>query len=177
LTLKSFLKSFKTNESTISMVLGALVIVIVGILTVNYFKDRRGQTLPEALTTTGVKKEHIVTKGESLWSIAEDYYGSGYNWVDLAKANSLSNFNLEVGQEISIPDIAAREPTATKKVVTAENLTSISGNSYTVVRGDNLWKIAVRAYGDGYKWVELAKINNLKNPDLIHSGNVLIIPR
>ena len=177
MTLKSFLKSFKTNESTISMVLGALVIVIVGILVVNYFKDRRGQTLPEALTTTGIKKEHIVTKGESLWSIAEDYYGSGYNWVDLAKANSLSNFNLEVGQEISIPDIAAREPTATKKIVTAENLTSIPGNSYTVVRGDNLWKIAVRAYGDGYKWVELAKINNLKNPDLIHSGNVLIIPR
>lgn len=53
----------------------------------------------------------------------------------------------------------------------------ISGDSYTVVKGDNLWNIAVRAYGDGYKWVEIAKLNNLANPDIIHPGNVFKLPR
>lgn len=162
------------------MALGALVIIIVGILVVNYFKDRSGKTLTGTSTENGGQvKEHLVTKGESLWTISEDYYGSGYNWLDVAKANNLKNYSLEVGQKLSIPDVAAKQPTSTKltakATVTSEE--SIGTSSYTVVHGDNLWKIAVRAYGDGYKWTQIAKANNLKNPNLIHSGNVLTLPR
>lgn len=53
----------------------------------------------------------------------------------------------------------------------------IDGTSYTVQKGDYLWDIAVRAYGDGYRWVDIARANNLSNPDIIHSGNVFAIPR
>ena len=49
--------------------------------------------------------------------------------------------------------------------------------TYTVKSGDYLWSIAVRAYGDGYQWVKIVKANNLVNPDLIFSGNVLRLPR
>jgi nucleoid-associated protein YgaU len=179
--LKKFLKNLKLNEESISMVLGALVIVIVGILIVNYLKDRRSQTLPEALTTTSqsqIGKTHTVVKGETLWSISEDVYGSGYNWTDMYKANNLKSANIEVGQELTLPNVAARKPTATKQVSTiSQNVQSITGDSYTVVRGDSLWKIAVRAYGDGYKWVEIAKANNLKSPNIIHAGNVFVLPR
>lgn len=163
------------------MVLGALVIVIVGVLIVNYFKDKKSQTLPEALTTSNqsqIGKVHTVTKGETLWSIAEDVYGSGYNWTDIYNANNLKSESIEVGQEITLPNVAARQPTATKQVSTiAPVAQTITGDSYTVVRGDYLWKIAVDAYGDGYKWVEIAKANNLKNPNVIHAGNVLVLPR
>jgi len=48
---------------------------------------------------------------------------------------------------------------------------------YTVVAGDSLWNIAVREYGDGYAWTKIATANNLINPDLIHAGNVLRLPR
>jgi nucleoid-associated protein YgaU len=54
---------------------------------------------------------------------------------------------------------------------------TITGNQYTVVKGDSLWNIAVRAYQDGYQWVKIADENNLGNPDKIHPGNVLNIPR
>ena len=179
--LKKFLKNLKLNEESISMVLGALVIVIVGILIVNYLKDKRSQTLPEALTTTNqsqIGKVHTVVKGETLWSIAEDVYGSGYNWTDVYKANGLKSETIEVGQELNMPNVAAKQPTATKQVSTiAPAVQTITGDSYTVVHGDNLWKIAVRAYGDGYKWVEIAKVNKLVNPSLIHSGNVFVLPR
>ena len=179
--LKKFLKNLKLNEESISMVLGALVIVIVGILVVNYFKDQRSQTLPEALTTTNgslVGKNHTVVKGETLWSISEDVYGSGYNWTDVKSANKLTSEKIEVGQELVMPDVAGREPTATKQILTIESGSqTISGDSYTVIKGDNLWTISVRAYGDGYKWVEVAKANNLSNPNLIYAGNVLTLPR
>jgi nucleoid-associated protein YgaU len=53
----------------------------------------------------------------------------------------------------------------------------IIGSSYTVVKNDSLWKISVRAYGDGFKWTEIAQNNNIANPGLIHPGNTLTLPR
>lgn len=197
------------------MVLGALVIVIVGILVVNYFKDKKGETLPTAVSTTNPiskaepGKSHTVVKGETLWSIAEDAYGSGYNWTDIYSENKLTNQNVNVGQVITIPTVTAKQPTSTKKVTTALTTpaatalvtptaaatvkaspaasntpaatlapaTGTNANSYTVAKGDSLWKIAQTQYGNGYKWVEIARANKLKNPNVIHAGNVLTLPR
>ncbi len=175
--LKSFLKSVKFNEENISMVLGALVIVIVGILVVNYFKDKKAETLPSLTSQSASTKEHVVVKGETLWSIAEDSFGSGYNWVDVKSENKLTTDKIEVGQKLTIPEVAAKKPTVTKEVVTVETQKAISGDTYTIEKGDSLWKIAVRAYGDGYKWVEIARENNLKNPNVIYTGTVLTLSR
>ena len=112
--LKKFLKQIKLNEESISMVLGAIVIVIVGILIVNYFKDRGSGTIPASSTQTATK-EHTVVKGETLWSIAEDSYGSGYNWVDIKSANDLKTETIEVGQKLNIPDVSPKQPTSTKQ--------------------------------------------------------------
>jgi len=173
LNLKSFLKSLKLNESTISAVLGAIVIVVVGILVVNYFKGREG-IVPSgskgSTTENALPQTHTVVKGESLWKIAEKYYGSGYNWVDIAGENNLANAGLiEEGQSLVIPKVEAKPA--------AEITNAISGATYQVVKGDNLWAIAVRAYGDGYKWVEIAKENKLTNPNIIHPGNILTLSR
>lgn len=62
-------------------------------------------------------------------------------------------------------------PKQTQRIVNA-----ITGNTYTVKAGDSLWDIAIRAYGNGDRWVDIAKANNLTNPSVIHSGNVLTIP-
>jgi len=161
------------------MVLGALVVVIVGVLVANYFKGVEQGKIPTNGPSTEVKvptggTTHQVEPGESLWTIAEFYYDSGYNWVDVANENGLAApFTLEKGQTLEIPKV---EP----KLATVELIEvpqPISGATYTVEKGDSLWNIAVRAYGDGYRWVEIAEINNLKNPNLVHVGNVLSLPR
>ena len=50
--------------------------------------------------------------------------------------------------------------------------------TYTVVSGDSLSKIARKEYGDGNRWRVIFEANRdkIKNPDLIHPGQVLIIP-
>ena len=50
--------------------------------------------------------------------------------------------------------------------------------TYTVVAGDNLSKIAKKFYGNAGKWKEIYEANRdtIKNPDLIHPGQVLKIP-
>lgn len=50
-------------------------------------------------------------------------------------------------------------------------------NEIKVVDNDSLWKIAEREYGDGFKWVEIAKLNNLKNPNVIEKGQILKLPQ
>lgn len=171
------------------MVLGAIVIVVLGVIVINYFRSNQGTTTP-AITSQQEEQPTVkrgegpvtytVTAGEDLWSIAEKQYGSGYNWVDIADANNLSNPNvIEVGQELTIPDVEPKTQTVTETLGPTETQqgNAIAGATYTVVKGDNLWNIAVRAYGDGYKWVDIANANSLVNPGIIHSGNVLTIPR
>lgn len=175
------------------MFLGAIVIVVVGLLVVNYFRGLdEGTTLPSGeqaemqegptITKDG-QTYHVVQANDSLWKIAERYYDSGYNWVDIAQANGLGNPGvIEKGQELVIPEVEPKKPTIAMTGSTvlgnsSENMQPISGSTYEVVKGDNLWEIAVRAYGDGYRWVDIARENKLVNPGLIHPGNVFTLPR
>ena len=50
--------------------------------------------------------------------------------------------------------------------------------TYTVVAGDSLSKISKKHYGDANQWKKIFEANRdvLKNPDLIHPGQVLKIP-
>jgi nucleoid-associated protein YgaU len=148
-------------------------------------KEPTTPRMPQTVTPAPVEvkagsKSYTVQVGDSLWSISEKVYGSGYNWVDIARANDLSNpDDIHVGNKLATPDV--RLPDAT--VMTGdENLSrsqqeSIKAETYTVAPGDSLWGIALRSYGDGYQWVKIAKANNLSDPDHIHIGNVLKIPR
>ena len=50
--------------------------------------------------------------------------------------------------------------------------------TYTVVAGDSLSKIAKKLLGNANRWREIHALNadTVKNPDLIHPGQVLKIP-
>lgn len=180
INLKKFLKAFKLNESSISMVMGAIVVIIVGSLVIKFLKSDRG-TIPTELLNQENSieqsvKTHTVAKGENLWVIAENYYGDGFRWVDIATENKLENASvIEEGQELTISNVETTKLVATSDETKGSD--SITSATYEVTKGDSLWTIAIRAYGDGYKWVEMARENNLVNPNLIHEGNILVLPR
>jgi nucleoid-associated protein YgaU len=55
---------------------------------------------------TLIGEEHVVSKGESLWQIAQIIYGDGFQWTKLYDANSdiISDPNqIEVGLQLRIP--------------------------------------------------------------------------
>jgi nucleoid-associated protein YgaU len=47
---------------------------------------------------------------------------------------------------------------------------------YTIANGDNLSKIAARFYGHANKYPEIAKANDIDNPDLIRVGQEIKLP-
>lgn len=52
------------------------------------------------------------------------------------------------------------------------------GKTYTVQKGDTLWKIAKQFYGNGALNTKIVSANSdkIKNPNLIYAGQVLAIP-
>ena len=101
---------------------------------------------------------YIVNTGENLWSIAEKMLGSGSLYNEIKQLNNLSNDVIYLGQNLKIP----------------KTNTQISHNTHTVKKGETLWGIAERYYGDGNRYKEIQKINGLDD-DKIYPGQVLKI--
>jgi len=186
---KLFLKKASINESTVSALLGALVVAAVTLLITNYLRyvtakpqitDSAAQTVNENLVSLEQKKEdfpraYVVKEGESLWSIAESEYGNGEAWTAIAEENNLLWPNvLSVSMELTLPKV---NKTSQGEVLSAEFIEAFKEDSYVVQEGDSLWKISMKAYGTGEKWTEIAAANTLSYPDYLLVGSSLVIPR
>lgn len=49
-------------------------------------------------------------------------------------------------------------------------------STYKIKKGDTLWSIAKRVYGDGRRYKELAEMNGISNPNKIYAGATLSLP-
>lgn len=52
-----------------------------------------------------------------------------------------------------------------------------NATQYTVKKGDSLWAIARKTYGDGGKYTEILKVNSIKNPNLIYPDQKITLPK
>lgn len=189
-TDKSFLSQVQSDlenrNALLNVILGILIVIIVAVLIFNYFnraKDLGPSSNTDATTTTqgDVTKENLpgnytVKAGDTLFTIAEKYYDSGWEYTRIADANNLTNENnISEGQVLMIPkpdgqtteaspspatdsamisSPAPTEASATPSIApqtTTTNTAPAFGNkidtdTYTVQAGDWLSTIAARAY-------------------------------
>lgn len=118
---------------------------------------------------------YTVKNKDTLWDIAEAYYGDGSLWERIFAANQTAiasdpNTILEPGLEITVP---LEEQTA------AISQGSDAGERYTLQEDDTLWDIAEAHYGDGSLWEQIFAANReaLSNdPENIIPGQQLVIP-
>jgi len=103
----------QTNQSRVSLVLGVLIVLVVGILVYNYFNKSKPDLGPAQQTEESgdVSPENLpgkytVKEGDTLFVIADKYYKDGYKYTEIAKANNLTNPDaLEKGQVLEIPKL------------------------------------------------------------------------
>lgn len=197
----------KLRENYLSVALGILVFLVAMTLIFRSGDGRdeitdeaaTDETLQEEMT-------YIVQPGDSVSSIARDELGSMDYADEIIQLNNLTSPDqIEVGQELMLPSVqddTMMEDTAedamtedeadeammekeqtddsgetTMEAEKTEQTISITGSSYTVRKGDHLWDIAERAYGDGNMYTTIIEANNLMNPDRLTEGMVLRIPR
>lgn len=216
--IKDILKFLKLNEGSFSTAIGGIVVFGIALMIFNYFKSTNLKTWQDLLSSNeepAVSEEvkpsldsdtiavYKVVKGDDLWHISEKYYKSGYNYVDIMKANNLTSGVIEPDMEIKIPNVDAKKMTVAEEVVVTPEIkeevvnnsegvidpaspTEIKqvtneiavGGEYVVAKGDCYWDIAVKAYGDGYAWTKIYEANKDKfsNPNIIYSGVSISIP-
>lgn len=194
--IKQLLDNSGSYRNLIYGAVTVLILAVIVFLGIRTLSQNQGDINEGAVTVEEENTSaYTVVEGDTLWSISEKVYGTGFNWQMIADANNIADpNNLEAGTKLNIPAVTPtasqdEEQTAqqvsptqaptqapTKETERSEKPTS-TATEYTVVAGDNLWKIAEAQYNDGYKWVEIARANKLVNPDIIHVGNRLVIPR
>ena len=169
---------FNSTEEVISMILGLGVVVVILALIINFFVRRKGEiSIPgisdqkELVITKGKEESQNQTEyfyevkaGDSLWKIAQTVYGDGFKYQEIANNNLIkSPSSIEPGMKLKITKVE------TKQVVSGE---------YIIARGDSLWKIALKSYGDGYQWTKIWENNKqvIKNPNNLEIGTKIIIP-
>ncbi len=154
--------------------------------------------VPAAPGEVGAAKVHVVEAGETLDRISLKYYGTRHKWNEILDANKsvLSDpRKLHAGMKLTIPPLkaapavgladssapapalsatapapAAPAPAAAPKTAAAR--------TYTVQKGDTLFRIAKKVYNDGAKWKDIQAANPDKTRDQrsLHAGVVLVIP-
>ncbi len=113
-----------------------------------------------------IRKTHIVSKEETLWAIAEMYYGDGMRYKDVVKANpGMDKDNLKVGQKIIIPGLKG----------------SVSPGSgeyfmYRIQPLDTLSEISSRFLGTSSRWREIQVLNGNLDPNKLPVGKEIRIP-
>lgn len=144
------------RESLISIVLGAIVVIIIGALAFRYFTNRNNTPEVSSTDTTDTDNRNVVEvqelpteiefeenedgqqipsnlpasytvqAGDSTWKIAQAFYGSGFNYVDIERENGLTaEQGLVVGQKLTIPRVAVRS--AEQAGVNMDTVTSEEG--------------------------------------------------
>lgn len=164
------------SEQNLSMLLGVLVVVLIGNLLFNYFKtiNKNGQTSSTSTTDQTENapakpgNDYVVAPGDTLWSISVKAYGTGYNWMEVYKANAetlgKNPDQIEKGTKISLPVIAGEAITPVTQPTT-----------YTVAKGDYLWSIAIKVCNNGYAWGKIATANHLRNANYVEVGQQLTV--
>lgn len=82
-------------------------------------------------------------------------------------------------KEFATQRIQIKESTEGKKTVEKKQpreTTKEPEKTYTVKKGDTLWNIAKKELGDGTRYKEIAKLNNISNPNKIYQGQVFRLP-
>lgn len=127
--------------------------------------------------------QYTVQRGDHLWDIARRFYADGTRYVTIFEVNRDRVMNngerftdprlIRAGWEIYLP------LPSTQVTVEADRML------YQVVRGDDLWSIAARLLGDGFRWMEIWDLNRgremsdgarFSDPNLIRPGWRLELP-
>lgn len=96
------------------------------------------------------------------------------NGFDIEVAISLKQYR-NYGTKKLVIKTASTGSRTSKKVTTTKDRPSSKTppKSYTVKSGDTLWAICQKELGSGSKYNEIAKLNGIKNPNLIKPGQVI----
>jgi tetratricopeptide (TPR) repeat protein len=118
---------------------------------------------------------HKVQPGESLSSIAKQYYGDYKKYNVIAQYNHIQDVTIvRPGQTIMIPNLT---PATRPAEQAPTNLKSDEFVLHTVKAGESVSKLAMIYYGDYKKFHIIAQYNHMDDATLLKAGDQIKIPK
>ena len=127
--------------------------------------------------------EYTVVRGDYLWDIARRFYGDGSRYVELWELNR--GRMMAGGERFTDPRVIRPGWVLQVPLPAASVALDAQSVVYRVARGDDLWSIAARFMGDGFRWTEIWELNRheamgdgrtFSNPNVLHAGWRLRLP-
>jgi nucleoid-associated protein YgaU len=141
-------------------------------------EDVEEPALPETVVVAGRSGEHVVAKGDTLSTIAQEQLGSGSR----AAVRRLMEANPEIKNPNVVPlGFVLKIPPAESGAIaaaTAAEPASPKVVMHKVKPNDSLTRLARRFLGDEKAWREIYELNkaSIKNPNVLLVGQTLKIP-
>ena len=109
------------------------------------------------------------------YTIKEDAKSYGMDVMVTIKLKQYRDFSTKT---CNIQFASTKPKVVVQPVRPPENPPKPANQTYTVVKGDCLWNIAKKFYGNGSKYTVIFNANRdkIKNANLIYPGQVLTIP-
>lgn len=120
--------------------------------------------------------------------VGEGAYNIGFTRKKVADGKELGRIEIVVERTGHTLKATGRIPNLYVRYLVEETLWKVPGitdldlrgliidRTYRVNRGDSLWIIARKVYGQGSSWTLLAKANDLRNPNKLQIGQELSLP-
>ncbi len=192
------------DDSLISLGLGALVVVVSGILIYNYFSGQTPRILQEQMQTLAsptVIAQAQQTADPAAAQVTPIAFSSRPSNEVIAPATpkpvvttqptiqptvAPTAVPTQIAQatvaptQVPVPTMVAAPVQTTAPVAAAvapKADTKTLPASYTVASGDTLWDLSAKFYGTGFEWKKIAQANNLSNARELAVGANISIPR
>lgn len=173
----NFLKYPGLTEITLSLVFPMLT----GNRQPDYYlslleRAKTNRSTTQFIMTRAAPSGHLLFDTNIKVSV-EDYTieENASNGLDVSVEVKLKQYRDYSTKTVTIKNAVQKTAVVTQERTAA---TAPSVKTYTVKRGDTLWGIAKRYYGNGAKYPQIFNANRdrIKNPNLIYPGQVFTIP-
>lgn len=98
-------------------------------------------------TSSTTTKTYTMKKGDTLWALAEEYYGDGTQWKKIAKASGIKDpKKIPIGAKITIPGVksSAKAKTPAKKTTSTTTPTKTAGQKLVMEPGGRVHWEAIK---------------------------------
>ena len=130
--------------------------------------------------------EYLVQENDSMWTIADQWFGDPTRWKEIARANpNINPDRLRVGQRLRLPAQKTAGPVGLNRAIDLTEVRSAPAPGaarqtyHTVRSGDSLSTIAQKHYQSGSKWRAIYDANRSAigwDPNRLTVGMRLVIP-
>lgn len=172
----------KKNNDSLALIVGGLFVLALLFTTYNYFNkgQKNLQTVEQRIQDLqNMEKLDTLNSNNESNNNEQVLNDNNENTIPQVQQETINN---EAVSDIRINEETLNNESLPVWVANDYKKGDISGNTYTVKKGDTLWEIAEAVYGDGHLWVNILKSNSsnigfLPNgqQSLITAGQVLVI--